>query len=126
MTIYNHTVKEGKSTQFECDSNATFPFYYYKFIPKNINPQIYLADTSEEWPWAVYAIYVSNSPANLRVIPSFLGRHEQPLNIPNISVDFNNILVCCQGYQNGKWFANDQNITSLSVMICYHVNVLCK
>ena len=126
VTVYNHTVEEGKSMQFECDLNTTSPFYYHKFIPKNINPQIYLADTSDQWPWAVYAINVSNSPANLRVIPSFLAKSEQPLNIPNISVDFNNALVCCQGYQSGKWLANDQNITSLSVMTCYRVDVHCK
>ena len=127
VTIYEHTVEEGKSTQFQCDSNTTSPFYYYyKFIPKNINPQINLADTLDQWPWAVYSINVSNSPANLRVMPSFLARSEQPLNIPNISVDFNNVLVCCQGFQNEKWLTNDQNITSLSAMTCYHVDVHCK
>ena len=124
MTVYNHTVEEGKSMQLECDSNTTSPFYYYKFIPKNINPQIDLAKTLDQWPWAVYTINVSNSAANLRVIPSFLGKSEQPLNIPNISVNFNNVLVCCQG--SGKCYANDQNITSLSVMTCYHVDVQCK
>ena len=121
VTIYKRTVEEGKSMQFECDSNTTSPFCYYKFIPKNINPQIYLADTLDQWPWAVYAINVSNSPANLRVIPSFLAKSEQPLNITNISVDFNNILVCCQRYQSGKWLASDQNI-----LTCYHVDVQCK
>ena len=127
MIVYNHTVKEGNSTQFKCDSNATFPFYYYKYIPENINPQIVIADTLEEWPWAVYAINASSSPANLRVIPSSLAKSEHPLNITNITVDFNNVLVCCQGSdQSGKWLKNDQNVTSLSVMTCYRVNVQCK
>ena len=124
VTMYNHAVEEGKSTQFECDSNTTSPFYYYKFIPQNINQQIYLV--SDQWPWAMYAMTVSNSPPNLRVIPSFLAKSEQPLNITNISMDFSNVLVCCQGYQSGKWLANDQNITSLSVITCYHVDVQCK
>ena len=124
VTIYNHTVEEGRSTQFECNSNTTSPFYYYKFIPKNINLQIYLGNTSDQFPWAVYAINVSNSPANLRVIPSFLAQSEQPLSIPNISVDFNNVLVCCQGYQSGKWLANYQNATL--VMTCHYVEVQCK
>ena len=126
VTVYNHTVKEGRSIQFECDSNATSPFYYYKYIAKNINPQIDLAKTSDDLPWAVYAINVSNSPANLRVIPTFLGKSEHPLNITNITVEFNNILVCCQRYQGGKWLNNDQNVTSPSVTICYHVDVQCK
>ena len=127
MAVYNHTVEEGKSTQFECDSNAISPFYYYKYIPENINPQIVIADTLEDLPWAVYAINASSSPANLRVIPSSLAKSEHPLNITNITVDFNNVLVCCQGYQSrGKWLKNDQNVTSLSVMTCYRVNVQCK
>ena len=130
MILYdNRTVEKGRSTQFECDSTATPPFYYYKYIPNNINPPIVIADTLEEWPWAVYAINASSYPANLRVIviPSFLAKSEQPLNITNISVDFNNVLVCCQGYQSGKWLKNaDQNVTSLSVMTCYRVNVQCK
>ena len=126
VTMYNRTVEEGKSMQFECDSNTTSLFYYYKFIPQNINPQIDLPKTLDQWPSAVYATNVSNSPPNLRVIPSFLAKGEHPLNITNISVDFNNVLVCCLGYQSGKWLTNDQNITSLSVMTCYHVDVQCK
>ena len=121
----NRTVEEGRSMQFECDSTATSPFYYYKYIPNNIKP-IVIAER-EEWPWAVYAINASSSPDNLRVLPSFLTKSEHPLNITNISVDFNNVLICCQGYQSGKWLKNsDQNVTSLSVMTCYRVNVQCK
>ena len=129
MIVYNRTVEEGKSTQLECDSSATPPFYYYKYIPKNINPRIIVAETRKEWPWAVYAVNASNSPANLRVIPSFLALREHPLNITNITVEFNNVLVCCQGYESGKRLGNDQNATSLSmlsIMTCYRLDVQCK
>ena len=130
MIVYNRTVEEGKSTQLECDSSATPPFYYYKYIPKNISPRIIVGETrGNELPWAVYAVNASNSPANLRVIPSFLAIREHPLNITNITVEFNNVLVCCQGYESGKRLGNDQNATSLSmlsIMTCYRLDVQCK
>ena len=50
VTLHQVTVEEGFSTQFQCDSNATSPFYYYKYYSKNINPQIVIADTLEEYP----------------------------------------------------------------------------
>ena len=123
MRVYDHIVEEGKSTQFECDSTATSPFYYYKYIAvKNITPII----SQGNWPWAVYAINSSQSSVTVR--PSFLARSEHPLKITNVTVEFNNVLVCCQGDQIGgsTWVENDQNVTSPSVMICYRVNVLCK
>ena len=122
MTLYEVTVEEGVSTQFECNSNATPPFYYYRYSAKNINPRIVVADTLEEHPWAVYAINASNTPANLRTIPIFVARSEYPLEI-NITMDIYNDIVCCQGYGRRQ---NDQNITLLSPMICYRVNVQCK
>ena len=128
MIVYNHTVQEGKSTKFECDSAAIPPFYYYKYATKKANAIINIADTKDELPWPVYAINATGSSAYLQIIPNFLasGRNES-LNVSNITrEEFNNVLVCCQGYQSGKWLGNDRNVTSLSVMKCYHVNVQCK
>ena len=122
MTLQELNVEEGSSTPFKCNSNAIPPFYYYRYLSKNINPRIVVADTLEERPWAVYAINASNTAANLRTIPIFLARSENPLEI-NITIDIYNNIVCCQGYGGRQ---NDQNTTLLSSMICYRVNVLCK
>ena len=120
MTLYELTIEEGISTQFQCDSNARPPFYYYRYLTKNINPRIVIKDTIEEWPWAVYSINASNSPANLRTIPIFLARSEQPLEI-NLTIEFYNNIICCQGYDGSQ---ND--VTLLSSMICYRLNIQCK
>ena len=123
VAVYDRTVEEGKSMQFACDRNAVSPFYYYRYHSKNMNPPIIIAETQEEWPWQVYAINMSNSPSNLRIFPSFLARSDQPWQINNFTVEFNNNIICCQGY-TGLW--NNQNISLPSVMICYSVNVQCK
>lgn len=122
VTLYELTVEDGSFTQLQCDSSASPPFYYYRYFTKNINPLIIVADTQEERPWAVYAINASNSPANLRTIPIFLARSEQPLQI-NLTIEFYNNIVCCQGYNEKH---NDHNVTLLSLLICYRVNVQCK
>ena len=127
MSVYDHTVEEGQSTQFKCDSNATSPFYYYKYVVKDMSPLIMAAATQGELPWAVYAINASTSSVNIQ--PSFLTRSDHPFYVTNITItEFNNALVCCQGYQNASrgWLKNDQSVTSLSVMICYRVNIQCK
>ena len=114
--------------QFECDSQAKAPFYYYKFVMENINPPISISETRDEFPWSVYDINSSASDcsSNLRTTPSFLARSEHPLNVSNITVEFNNVLVCCLGYQSENWQENDQNVTVLSVRSCYRINVQCK
>ena len=122
--MHNSTVQEGKSAKFECDSSATSPFYYYRYFAKNINPPINVVQTKEEYPWSVYAINASNSLTNLRTVPKFLARSVRPLTINNLTVEFHNNIICCQG-MNGKK-QNDYMIESLSKMMCYHVNVLCK
>ena len=129
VVIFNYTVEEGKSIQFKCDSQAKAPFYYYKFIMENINPPIRISDTRDEFPWSVYDINSSDCSSNLRNTPSFLAISEHPLNVSDITMEFNNVLVCCQGYQTNQsenWQENDQNIMVLSVMRCYRINVQCK
>ena len=116
-------VEEGRSAKFECDSVAKPPFYYYMYNAKNIHPPKNLIKEREQWPWSVYAINASSSPSNLWVIPTSLAKSDQPLKIPNITVDFHNALICCQGFQSGKWLGNT---TVLSVIRCYRVNVQCK
>ena len=110
--------------QFECAPNAISPFYYYKFYIKNINPPIDIADTQEEWPWAAYAINTS-SPANLWTIPNHLGSGEQPWKISNFTVEFNNNIICCQGY-SGMQNVHNVSLLSAMTMICYRLNVQCK
>ena len=68
VTLYNHTVQEGKSTKFDCDSAATPPFYYYKYATKKANP-INIAETKDEFPWPVYAINASDSSTYPEIIP---------------------------------------------------------
>ena len=123
MIPLNLTVEEGRSTQFKCDLAANPPFYYYKYAIK-ANPPILIENTKNEYPWEVYAINMSST----RIIPNFLAKSDDPFNVSNITrVEFHNVLVCCQGYQSGKWLGNDQNATTaLSVMSCYHVDVQCK
>ena len=127
MTLCDHTVEEGTSTQFKCDSAANPPFYYYKYATKT-NPPFLIENAKEEHPWQVYAINASDS-ANVQTIPSFLAKSDDPFDVSNITrVEFNNVLVCCQGFQSETdWIGNDQNATvRLSVMNCSRVNVQCK
>ena len=134
VTVYSHTVEEGKSTKFECNSLAKAPFYYYKYTMENINPIPDISKTLDEYPLLVYAINSSSYDciSNLRTIPGFLERAQHSLNVSNITVEFNNVLICCQGYQSekcgDKWHGNcnNQNVSELSVMSCHRVNVLCK
>ena len=74
VTLYELKVEDGISTQLECDPSALPPFYHYIDFAKNIKSWIVIADTTEDYPWAVYALSASNSPANLRTIPIFLAR----------------------------------------------------
>ena len=116
--------------RFECDYNATPPFYYYRFYSQYIKLPTAVEDSQSEYPWSVYAINASqNSPANVRVMPNILGKREQPLKINNFTVEFNNNIVCCQGRHDDQDITSrdDENVTmlSLSVMICYHLNVQC-
>ena len=134
MILYTLTVEEGKSTQFKCDSAANPPFYYYKYATKT-NPPILIENTKDQFPWQVYAVDAFDS-ANIRTMPTFLARSDYPFNVSSITrVEFNNVLVCCQGecqgYQRSNqsetdWIGNDQNATVPSIMNCYRVNVQCK
>ena len=126
ITLYNRTVEEGKSATFECDLNATSPFYYYRYFSKYIHPPVVVVDTKEEYPWAAYAINASNSLTNLQTIPKFVERSEDSLTISNFAVEFHNNLVCCQGYSASGRQHDQLMATSLSTMTCYHVNVQCK
>ena len=120
VIVQNYTVEEGKSAVFTCDSASSPPFYYYKYMAKNIYPPIDIKKLQMERPWPVYAIYLSNSPTNLWTIPTSLGRSDYPLNISNITVEFHNVLICCQpGYLSGTELAS-------SAMSCYRVNVQCN
>ena len=124
LTEYNRTVEEGNSSTFKCDSNSTSPFYYYRYYAKSINLSAVIADlithdSNHIWPWAVYAVNISNS--NARIMPNFVARSEYALTI-NLTVEFHNNLICCQG---SSWRQSDDMIASLS-SICYHVNVQCK
>ena len=118
--MYDRTVEKGKSTRFECHDNATPPFYYYRFYSQYIKLPTNVVDSQSEYPWSVYAINASqNSPANVRIIPNILGKREQPLKINNVTVDYHNNIICCQGH-------DDVTVSSLSMMICYHLNVQCN
>ena len=107
---------------FECDANASPPFYYYRYAARNINPPTDIAKRRNDLPWAVYAINQTNSPANLRSIPSFLTTSEQPWTIDNFTVEFDNNLICCQGCGT----RNHQNVSALLSTTCYQMNVQCK
>ena len=123
VTVYNRTIEEGRSAKFECDSSVTFPFYYYRYFAEYINPPIIVEHTNEEYPAAVYAINASNSLTNLRTIPKFITRSLRPLTINNLTIEFHNNIICCQGCSRQQ---NDLMVASLSKMICYHLDVQCK
>ena len=130
MPVHNRTVEKGKSMRFECDYNATPPFYYYRFYSQYIKLPTAVEDSQSEYPWSVYAINASqNSLANVRIMPNILGKREQSLKINNFTVEFDNNIICCQGHDDQDITSRDDgNITvlSLSMMICYHLNVQCK
>ena len=125
VIVSSRTVEEGKSMQFECDSRAAAPFYYYRFYSQYINPQN-CTDHLSDFPWAVTAINTSiNSPVNRLITPNFLNKTEQPLKISNFTVEFHNNIICCQG-QDQLQDTPAQNASSPSMMICYKISVCCK
>ena len=122
MTVRDLVVKEGKSMQIECDSNIEPPFYYYRFHSQTIH----LPVVSSMYPWWVSAVDIFNTPTNLQTNPILLGRNEQPLKIRNVTVEFDNNMICCNGVNTVTRQSSDQNTSLLSTMICHHIHVQCK
>ena len=123
VLVRNCTVKEENSQKFECDSGSASPFYYYRYYSTNIHPRVSIGDTKNEYPWAVYTINSCNSLTNLQTIPEFLTTSRHSLTINNITTEYHNNIICCQGYNEKQ---NDCMVASLSKKTCYHVNVQCK
>ena len=113
-------VEEGKSIQIECDSNVEPPFYYYRFYSQIIHPPV----ANDNHPWWVSVVDIFNSPTNLQTNTVLFGRSEQPLKIGNFTVEFDNNMICCDGTDTRQ--ISDENTSTLSVMICYHIDVQCK
>ena len=125
VIVNSRTVEEGKSVQFECDSSATAPFYYYRFYTECIKPPNCL-DSLSDYPWAVTAMNTSiDSPINRLITPNFLNRSKEPLEISNVTVEFHNNIICCQGHDQMQ-DTTAQNESSASMMMCYKINVRCK
>ena len=125
MIVSSRIVEEGESLQFECDSRAAAPFYYYRFYSQYIN-SVDCTNPLSDLPWAITAINTSiNSPVNRLITPNFLNKTEQPLKISNFTVEFHNNIICCQG-QDQLQDTPTQNVLSPSMMICYKISVRCK
>lgn len=66
-----------------------------------------------------------DSPINRLITPNFLNRNKGPLEISNVTVEFHNNIVCCQGHDQMQ-DTPAPNASSASMMMCYKINVRCK